>query len=88
MGIVIRKSLITSLFSYLGVLIGYLNILYFFPKFLTPSQIGLYRLILDSAILLAPFAQSGVMQGVIKFFPVYQQKENQRDFSTFSIFSA
>jgi O-antigen/teichoic acid export membrane protein len=85
MGIVIRKSLITSLFSYLGVLIGYLNILYFFPKFLTPSQIGLYRLILDSAILLAPFAQSGVMQGVIKFFPVYQQKENQRDFSTFSL---
>jgi O-antigen/teichoic acid export membrane protein len=85
MGIVIRKSLITSFFSYLGVIIGYLNILYFFPKFLSPSQIGLYRLILDSTILLAPFAQSGVMQGVIKFFPLYQQKENQRDFSTFSL---
>ncbi len=85
MGIVIRKSLITSIFSYLGVVIGYLNILYFFPKYLSTSQIGLYRLILDSAILLAPFAQSGIMQGVVKFFPVYQHKHNQKDFSTFSL---
>lgn len=85
MGIVIRKSLLTTFFSYLGIIIGYLNILYFFPKFLSTSQIGLYRLILDIAILLAPFAQSGIMQGVIKFFPLYQQKEKQRDFSTFSL---
>lgn len=84
MGIVIRKSLVTTVFSYLGVVIGYLNILYFFPKYLSPGQIGLYRLILDSAILLAPFAQSGIMQGILKFLPVYKKKEQERQFVTFS----
>lgn len=85
MGIIIRKSLITTIFSYLGVVIGYLNILYLFPKFLNPDQIGLYRLVLDSAILLAPFAQSGIMQGILRFYPVYDKQEKTNDFSIFSL---
>jgi O-antigen/teichoic acid export membrane protein len=85
MGIVIRKSLATTLFSYLGVVVGYLNILYFFPKYLTPAQIGLYRLILDSAILLAPFAQSGIMQGIMKFYPTFnKESNNKKDFILFT----
>lgn len=85
MGIIIRKSLATTMFSYLGVVIGYLNFLYFFPKFLSTGQIGLYRLILDSAILLAPFAQSGIMQGILKFYPVYRKQEKTTDFSIFTL---
>lgn len=85
MGIIIRKSLITSIFSYLGVVIGYLNILYLFPRFLSTDQIGLYRLILDSAILIAPFAQSGIMQGILRFYPVYDKQEKTSDFSIFSL---
>ena len=85
MGIVIRKSLATTFFSYLGVIIGYLNFLYFFPKFLTTSQIGLYRLVLDSALLIAPFAQSGIMQGIIKFYPAQHQQKEKKDFELFSL---
>ena len=85
MGIVIRKSLATTTFSYLGVIIGYLNLLYFFPKFLTPSQIGLYRLVLDTALLLAPFAQSGIMQGIIKFYPAKKEQHEKKDLEMFSL---
>lgn len=85
MGIIIRKSLATTIFSYLGVVIGFLNFLYFFPRFLSPGQIGLYRLILDSAILLAPFAQSGIMQGILRFYPVYDRQEKTNDFSIFTL---
>lgn len=83
MGIVIRKSLITSILSYLGIIIGYLNILYFFPKFLSRDQIGLYRLILNSAILLTPFAQAGIMQGIIRFYPVFNKQDKAKDFTFF-----
>ncbi len=85
MGIVIRKSLTTTVFSYLGVVIGYLNILFFFPKFLSTEQIGLYRLVLDCAILLAPFAQSGVMQGVVKFYPTFTVESKRREFILFTL---
>ena len=84
MGLVIRKSLITTIFSYLGIIIGYLNFLYFFPKYLSVSQIGFYRLILDSAILLSPFAQAGIMQGIVRFYPKYKQKE-KKEFELFAI---
>lgn len=84
MGLVIRKSLITTIFSYLGVVIGFINILYFFPKYLSVSQIGFYRLILESAILLSPFAQAGIMQGIVRFYPQYKQKE-KKEFELFAI---
>ena len=84
MGLVIRKSLATTVFSYLGVVVGYLNILFFFPKFLTTDQIGLYRLVLDCAILLAPFAQSGIMQGIIKYFPQVKNEKEKKGFIIFS----
>lgn len=84
MGLVIRKSLITTIFSYLGVVIGFINVLYFFPKYLSVSQIGFYRLILESAILLSPFAQAGIMQGIVRFYPQYKQKE-KKEFELFAI---
>lgn len=84
MGIVIRKSLATTIFSYLGVAIGYLNLLYFFPKFLSTSQIGLYRLVLDTALLLTPFAQAGITQGIIKFYPASKDPNEKKDLELFS----
>lgn len=75
MGIVVRQSIITSVISYVGVLIGYVNLLYLFPKFLHQDEIGLLRTLQDSAILLTPFATFGLGQGIIRFFPRYSSKE-------------
>lgn len=73
MGLVVRQSVISSVISYLGVLIGYVNLLYLFPRFLDLEQVGLLRTIQDAAILFAPFAQLGVAQSVIRFYPQYQE---------------
>ena len=85
MGIVIRKSLATTLFSYVGIVIGYINLLYFFPKVLSTSEIGLYRLILDTALLLAPFAQSGITQGIIKFYPSRLLHKEKKEFELLAL---
>lgn len=86
MGIVIRQSIITSLISYVGVIIGYFNLVYLFPKYLDLDQVGLLRTIQDTAMLFAPFAVFGLGQSIIKFFPRHsadQKKSNQ--FITFII---
>ncbi len=70
MGLVIRQSISTTIISYLGVLIGYVNLLYLFPRFLQPEQVGLLRTIQDAAILFAPFAQFGLAQSIFRYYPL------------------
>jgi O-antigen/teichoic acid export membrane protein len=75
MGVVIRQSFFTSLISYAGVVLGYINLLYLYPKFLDLGQIGLLRTILDFAMLMAFFAQVGLSQSVIRFYPHFVKDE-------------
>ena len=69
MGIVFRQSFTTTIISYCGVAIGYINLLYLYPKFLEPDQIGLLRTIQDAAILFTPFAQFGIAQSILRYYP-------------------
>ena len=71
MGLVIRQSIITTIISYLGVVIGYINLLYLYPKFLSPEEVGLFRTIQDAAILLSPFAQFGLASGIFRYYPQF-----------------
>ena len=69
MGLVIRQSFYSTLISYIGVVIGYVNLLYLYPKFMQPEQVGLLRTIQDAAILFTPFAQFGLAQTIVRYFP-------------------
>jgi O-antigen/teichoic acid export membrane protein len=83
MGIIVRQSILTSVISYIGVVIGYVNLLYLFPKFLEPDEIGLLRTIQDAAMLFTPFAIFGLGQSIIKFFPHFShEKKNANSFIT------
>lgn len=78
-----RQSLLTTLSSYLGVVIGYFNVLWLLPYVLDPGQIGLYRTIQDMALLLVPVAQLGLGNGITRFFPL--ASESRDSFLTFSL---
>ena len=77
MGLIVRQSIITTIISYIGVAIGYVNLLYLYPRFLSPEQIGLMRTLQDAAILMAQFAQFGLAQSVIRFFPHFREQEKE-----------
>lgn len=77
MGIIVRQSIITTIISYVGVAIGYVNLLYLYPRFLSPEQVGLMRTLQDAAILMAQFAQFGLAQGIIRFFPRFREQADQ-----------
>jgi O-antigen/teichoic acid export membrane protein len=69
MGLVVRQSILTTIIAYAGVVIGYFNLLYLYPRFLEPTQVGLLRAIQDAAILFAPFAQFGLAYGILRYQP-------------------
>lgn len=80
MGIVIKQSAISTTITYMGVVIGYINLLILFPKYMSPAEVGLARLVQDAAMLLVPFAQIGVGQLVVKYFPQHTNKPQYKEF--------
>ena len=77
MGIVARQSIITSLISYTGIVVGYLNLVYLYPKFLELSQVGLLRTIQDASILMVPIASLGLPQIISRYYPRYAAQANR-----------
>ena len=47
MGIIMKQSLRTSVLSYIGIALGYVNVVLLFPVFLSPEEFGLTRVLLD-----------------------------------------
>ncbi|UZD23246.1 polysaccharide biosynthesis C-terminal domain-containing protein [Algoriphagus halophytocola] len=83
MGKVAKQSIQTTIFSYLGVVIGYVNVLWLYPYALDASELGTFRTIQDLGLLFVPFAQLGVGHGITRFFP--QLKTNQSAFLSYGL---
>ena len=80
MGIVIRQSAVSTALSYVGVVIGYVNLLILFPAYMSPQEVGLARIVQDAAIIMVPFAQLGIGQLVLRFFPGHNHKPEYTEF--------
>ena len=77
------QSIQTTLFSYLGVVLGYINVLWLYPYALDTTQLGTFRTIQDLGLLLVPFAQLGLGHGITRYFPKLER--NQSALLTFSL---
>jgi O-antigen/teichoic acid export membrane protein len=73
MGIVRKQSILSSIYIYIGFAIGAVNILILFPKYFTPAEIGLTRILLDMALLFSTLCTLGSIPVTLKFFPFYQR---------------
>lgn len=77
MGIVKRQSVQSSVVTYIGVLIGYVNLILLFPKFLSPEELGLTRLLLSMATIFSQFALIGTSISLLRFFPFLEDKKSK-----------
>ena len=77
MGIVIRQSIKGSIVSYAGILLGAINMLFIFPFYLSPKDIGIIRLIESIALMIAAFGAVGVNQIADRFFPQFRAPEKK-----------
>ncbi len=74
MGIVIRQSLKSTIISYAGVIIGGINTLVLFPRFLEPEEFGLTRVLLSISLLVGQFAEFGGTNVINKYFPFFRDE--------------
>ncbi|MGB9696146.1 MAG: polysaccharide biosynthesis C-terminal domain-containing protein [Ignavibacteria bacterium] len=72
MGIVRRQALANSFFSYLGVIIGYLNLILLFPTFFSAEQYGLINLMIGLSTIYSYLSAVGLVTSITKYFPFFK----------------
>lgn len=76
MGIIIKQSIRGSVWSYIGVVIGFVTTSYLYPKFLTPDVVGLFGLLVAYSTLFGQFSLLGVHGVTARLFPYFRDKES------------
>lgn len=80
MGIIIKQSINNSIITYIGITIGAINVLWLFPKYLNPEEIGLLRLIIDIPMLFAYFTQVGASSLSDRFYSHFKNGNKNNGF--------
>lgn len=76
MGIIIKQTIKGTIFSYLGVLIGFLTVNIIQPHALTVEQVGLTGILGSFSLMFAQFSILG-FNGTARYFPYFRSEENK-----------
>lgn len=77
MGIIAKQGIVNSIFSYIGVLLGFVSIVYIQPNFLKTCEIGLTRILVSFSFMAAIFIPLGIGSVTTRFFPQIKNLENR-----------
>ena len=76
---ILKQSFWSTIIIYIGVVLGFINSIFLFPKFLSPDQIGLIRQIISASTILIPLTTFGVGASYIKFYPIFKKNKNEKN---------
>ncbi len=77
MGVILQQSIKGTIVTYLGTFLGFLTTFFVLTRFLSPAEVGLSRVLIDTATLLISLAQLGASTSIIRFFPYFKDEETQ-----------
>jgi O-antigen/teichoic acid export membrane protein len=81
MGIVQKDAIKTSMISFIGLILGYLNKGILFIMLFSTAQVGVVNLLLNVGLLFAQFANLGTTYSTWRFFPFFRNdKKNHYGF--------
>ena len=75
MGIIIRQTIKGSIWSYFGVIIGFVTTAYLYPNYLSSEIVGLFSLLLSYSAIFAQFSSLGINGVTSRLFPYFRDKE-------------
>ncbi|MBI2258620.1 MAG: oligosaccharide flippase family protein [Flavobacteriia bacterium] len=78
MGFIKKDAIRTMSLTYVGLALGYLNKAVLFLWILSSEQVGLINLILSVSLLFAQFANLGVINSILKFFPFFSDNTEKK----------
>jgi O-antigen/teichoic acid export membrane protein len=77
MGIVQKDAIRTSIISFVGLILGYLNKGFLFVLLFSRAEVGLVNLVMNVALLFAQFANLGTIYSTWRFFPFFRSDERK-----------
>lgn len=86
MGIIIKQSIKGAVWSYLGVVIGFITTAYIYPNYLTPEIVGLFALLMAWSDLFAQFSILGFHGVTARLFPQFRDKSKDHNGFVFIAF--
>ncbi|CAM1349304.1 MULTISPECIES: lipopolysaccharide biosynthesis protein [Tenacibaculum] len=86
MGIVLKQSLKNTLVIYLGFIIGGVNTVYLYDRFLTSEYYGLATYVFAASNLIMPIIAFGIHFTIVKFFSSYTSKIEKDKFLNLVLF--
>ena len=75
MGLVERDALRTMIYSYMGLVLGYVNKVLLFILILSTEEIGLFNLIISVGLLFGQIASLGAINSTWKFFTFFRNPQ-------------
>lgn len=76
-GVIRQQSISGTIYSYLGVGLGFITVGIFYPRIFSTEEVGLLRLLVSYSTLLAQFASLGINTATIKLFPYFRDEKNK-----------
>lgn len=77
MGLIQKQSISGTVYSYIGVILGFITTAILFTNFFTTEQVGLLRVLVSYSILFAQFASLGINSLTVKLFPYFRNHEKK-----------
>ncbi len=77
MGVIRRQGIKNTITGYIGIFIGFVNLVVVQPHFLTKEELGLTRILYSFALLVAMFVPLGIGNATLKYFPLFKDSEKK-----------
>lgn len=77
MGVIKRQGIKNTISSYLGILIGFVNMIVIQPQLLTKEELGLTRILYSFSLLVSVFVPLGIGNATLRYFPVFRDEKKK-----------
>jgi O-antigen/teichoic acid export membrane protein len=78
-GVIAKQTVQSSIFSYLGVILGGINVAILYPRIFSEEQIGLINILLALSAIFAQFSSLGINGVTNYFFHYFKDKARQHN---------
>ena len=79
MGIIRKQSIRGSIYTYIGVLLGFVTVGLLWPKFLSAEQIGMINVILAISVILVQIGSLGFTNAINRYFSLFRDKSKNHN---------
>ncbi len=84
MGVIQRQGIKNIIVNYLGLFIGYVNILIIQPNYLSQQEVGLLKMLFSFSAIVSTFLPMGINAITTRYFPQFQNAD-RRHYGYFGI---